>query len=199
MKMRMKRIVFLALAAFAVAGCDPVKTETASNAPEQPPVSGGQESPAVKSDETPITPEETKPASLDKPVKTVDPPKVGEDKKLFHYADTKEAGLKVAKSTGGFVLLKFEADWCGPCQIMKREAFHDAGFAKTMEKAVVVPIDVDSETGQKLAAEYHADQIPKLVFLKSDGQSFGEIFGYMNVEWLQREVKNVFKKANYKG
>lgn len=195
--MRMKSFLLLSVLALALVGCSP-EAKPVPKEPETPPVATEKETPVTEAGQKePV--QEQKPESLGKPVKTVEPPVAKENKSLFHWASTKEEGLKKAKAMDGFVLLKFEAEWCGPCQIMKREAFQDAGFAKTIDKAVVVPVDVDSEMGLKLAREYQADQIPKLVFLKPSGDKFGEIMGYMNVEWLEREVNTIFKKANYRG
>lgn len=180
------------LVLIVLSGCSPAPTANERSEPASADVQ--QTSSTVQESQVP-----DESASINKPVKTVEPPKVAEHSPLFQWASTKESGLAKAKANGGYVMLKFEADWCGPCQIMKREAFQNKDVAKLLKNAVVVPVDVDTEAGQRLAAQYHADQIPKIVFMKGDGKVFGEILGYMNVEWLQREVNSVFKRANFKG
>ncbi len=114
---------------------------------------------------------------------------------LFHWAFSKDEGLKQAKSEHKYVVLKFEASWCGPCQIMKREAFEDKNVADILRKAIIVPIDVDSPEGGKLSAEFKADTIPRLEFLKPDGKSFGHIVGYAGLDWLKKNLKQIVAKA----
>ena len=190
----------VALALLLAIGCEP-RSEATS---EPPPTSEPTKSSIV----TPTNPRSDEPVG--EPIAKQDPVKIDTSKAPkppvvlkrsndFHWAPSRQEALKRAKRTGGYVLLVFQTSWSGQCVIMNREAFHDKGIAKTLSKAQIVPIDVDTKAGLKLSEEYKAEEIPNFVFLRPDGTVFGQFFGFMNTEWLQREVKRVFDTAKQKG
>lgn len=115
-------------------------------------------------------------------------------KPLFTVAKSREEALRVAKGTGGYVVLKFGAEWCLPCKLMKREAFTDPSVAKLLEKAVLVDVDVDTPYGAKLAKEFHANTLPLLLFLKTDGKDVHGIVGYQDVPDLKKKIEQGLSK-----
>ena len=189
--------ILLAFASFVifVAGCNPPpsstvdtpKPEGQSEAPPKVQI-GGQPEQKPNTDPKPVKEEESVTAA-----------EKAEKSPLFHWANTLQDGQALAKKQNGFTLAKFETSWCAPCRVMKLEAFQDEKIAKLLSKAVIVPIDGDSQEGQVLMDKYKVDTYPTLVFIKPDGTVFGTIIGYMNVDWLDREVKRVFERAKYPG
>lgn len=59
-------------------------------------------------------------------------------------------------------ILKFTADWCGPC---KRLAPYVAEVEKTL-KTTLVTIDIDTDEGKELAEKYGITSIPVVIFLE---------------------------------
>lgn len=188
-------LLFVTIAVL-LAGCNPpsssVPTPSTTPKPGET-VSGG--STQSSSEETPKQPDPIqKEVGQDEEKTPADTSETGQSP-LFKWGKNLPEAQAQAKKMSGYTLAKFEASWCAPCRIMKREAFQDKGIAKLLEKAVVVPIDGESPGGQVLMEKYKIDTYPTLVFIKPDGKVFGTIIGYMNVSWLDREVKRVFERA----
>jgi thioredoxin 1 len=64
-------------------------------------------------------------------------------------------------------IIKFGAEWCGPCKAMKpqMEKFKELILESDVE---VLDIDVDAEENADLARQYGVRSIPYTVFLKDD-------------------------------
>jgi thioredoxin len=82
------------------------------------------------------------------------------------------------------VLVKFGANWCGPCRAMEPELTR---FTASHGGSVgVVQVDVDQH--QDLARHYRVSSIPRL-FLFENGKVVADRVGFMNAkqlnEWVQ--------------
>ncbi len=86
--------------------------------------------------------------------------------------------LKRAKAEGKPVMLDVVASWCGPCKIMDKTTFADAGVV-AWAKAAVVPARVDAEKGEgrKVSARYQAFSFPTIVFIDGDGNEIDRLVG----------------------
>ena len=191
--MKLREFVF-GIIALCAAGCSPAPEKVVQVVP---PPNSAEPTPTVPK----TNPEKVLPPAKPKAVisKPPAPAVITKRSNLFKWAKTREEAKVRAKKTGGYVLLVFQTSWSGQCIIMNREAFQDRTIAKTFAKAVIVPVDTDTKEGLKLSQEYKSEEIPTFVFLKPDGTVIGQFFGFMNVDWLQREVKRVFDRAKFKG
>jgi thiol-disulfide isomerase/thioredoxin len=90
-----------------------------------------------------------------------------------------DEGLKVAKATNRMVFLDFNASWCGPCQMYKRNVFPTSEFQAMGKYFVFVDIDTDEQPG--LAQQWGVRGIPDLRFLKPDGTEVHKVVGYMGM------------------
>lgn len=82
------------------------------------------------------------------------------------------------------MLVKFGANWCGPCRAMEPELHK---FSATHSGSVgVVQVDVDQHP--ELARHYHVSSIPRL-FLFQNGKVIADRVGFMNSQQLNEWVQ----------
>ncbi len=84
------------------------------------------------------------------------------------WRDDLPAALAEARAANKPVLLYFTADWCGPCQYMKRNVFSDAGVGRATE--AYVPVRIDHDVRQDLIVQYQVEGIPWFGVLDADGR-----------------------------
>lgn len=95
--------------------------------------------------------------------------------------DAKEFDKEVLQ-TKGLVLVDFNADWCGPCQMMKPVLEE---FADDNPAVKVVSINVDDN--EELARDYAVSGIPCMI-LFSDGKETKRVVGVQSVKKLEKMV-----------
>lgn len=101
---------------------------------------------------------------------TSDPPKADEKQHVKWGSDLSSA-LHDAEKLNKLVLLRFSADWCGPCQVMDIRVWPDSGVQAAMKgKFLPVKYDVDEEAGQNLGRKYSILGIPTLILLDGKGK-----------------------------
>lgn len=116
---------------------------------------------------------------------------------------TLDAAIEESRRTGKPVLLDFSADWCPPCQRLKRDVFEDPARARAVE-AEVVPVSVVDryrETGanppevEELQRRYGIEAFPTLVaFSPATGRHAKDSgFGGADhtVEWIANAARQV--------
>ncbi len=75
------------------------------------------------------------------------------------------------------VVLYFTADWCGWCARLHEDTFTDPAFRKVAANFIWGEIDIDEQ--KKIASQYNAHTIPRLVFFDSHGKQLGAQTGYL--------------------
>lgn len=99
------------------------------------------------------------------------------------------AAMAEARAANKPVLLYFTAEWCGPCQYMKRNIFSDAAVAEAMEQRYV-PVRLDHDQRQDLIFHYQVAGIPWFAVLDEQGNAVrklergvetpGELIAWLN-------------------
>lgn len=80
-------------------------------------------------------------------------------------------------------VIKFYADWCGPCRVYAK-AF-DKVAEELKEEVEFLNINVESDTSG-IAAEYKIKSIPQTVIIKEDNETI--IGGRLSEEQLKRAI-----------
>ena len=80
----------------------------------------------------------------------------------------------------GLVLVDFNADWCGPCRMMKPIL---EAFSKQHEEVKVVGVDIDEN--DELAEQYKVSTIPCLVVFR-DGEEIAREVGVQSEKKLMK-------------
>jgi thiol:disulfide interchange protein len=77
-------------------------------------------------------------------------------------------GLRLARESGKPVLVYFTADWCGPCQELKKYVWSDKRVIAVSKQLVNIYVDTD-QNPDTLAA-YKVLRIPTVFFLSPAGE-----------------------------
>ena len=82
----------------------------------------------------------------------------------------------------GNIVLKFGAEWCGPCKTIKPILEE---LKKENESVEFIDIDVDEH--KELTAKYAVKGIPKIVFIR-DGEIQSDLVGMQSKEVIQESI-----------
>ena len=101
------------------------------------------------------------------------------------------------------ILYDFTADWCGPCQRMKREVFSDKGNA-TRIGIMFVParvLDRQQEEGRNpadvdsLQRHFEVQGFPSLIAVTPDGREVGRVLGYPGDRATMDSLQVFYRRA----
>ena len=106
------------------------------------------------------------------------------------WTESLENAQRDSAINGQPVLIKFEAEWCGPCKQLTEE-FAKKEFSAIGDSCILVKIDVDRQP--EVADAYEVNSIPSIVLVDSDGETLASRTGYAEleswVEWYKTAVK----------
>jgi thiol-disulfide isomerase/thioredoxin len=101
---------------------------------------------------------------------------------------TLEQALAAAGQQGKVVFVDFGATWCGPCKRLAATTLVDTKVRDWLREHTV-PLRIDIDEAKDLAAEFHIDSVPTMLFLRPDRSELGRITGYRDADALLAEAE----------
>lgn len=112
--------------------------------------------------------------------------KIFAPKEIVPWRTDFDAAAVEARQAGKPLFAYFTADWCGPCQRMKRSTWADKDVETALRAYVPVKIDVDHNL--KLVRNYQVNAVPTMLLLDNRGETLKKFEGAMTatefVGWL---------------
>lgn len=115
----------------------------------------------------------------------------GDHGRIDWFDGTFEEALAAAARRKTIVFADFFTKTCPPCHVLDRETFSETSVKDEAKTFVCFVVDVDSETGRKLAERYGIASWPSLVFLEPDGTLRDRLVGFRKAGELVREFHRV--------
>ena len=115
---------------------------------------------------------------------------IPQDEGVVWYSDLAEAKKK-SRISGMPILVKFEADWCQPCQLLSKE-FKKTQIVRTLEQVVPVVINIDKQ--EDLARRFDVSSIPKVILIDDAESVLADKTGFAPVgdwkTWIEESLKD---------
>ena len=102
------------------------------------------------------------------------------------YAEGRQRGEAENKK----VFLVFNADWCRYCLQMEKETFQNPTVIAYVNRNFV-PISVNSDKEQKIAAQYNVRGLPSTWFISENGDRIGNRPGYISSDEMLKILKYI--------
>ncbi len=129
--------------------------------------------------------------------------KPAEPRSEYSQWTTYASAVEQSRSNGKPILIDFNADWCGPCQRLKREVFEDGARAQIVQTAVIPVSIVDrqreegrnSREAEDLQRRYQVDAFPTLVVFSPQSGRMSTTKGFGDAEatltWISQAARSV--------
>lgn len=100
-----------------------------------------------------------------------------------------------AAEEGKLIFMDMTASWCGPCNAMNSNVFSTKEVGEFINSNFIpVKIDIDTEQGRILAAEYDVKGVPTMLILDSKMNLLGRTVGYRSKEQFLSDMKRLLSE-----
>lgn len=99
---------------------------------------------------------------------------------VFKGETSLDAAIAKGRESGKPVLAFMTADWCGPCQMMKKQTLSDAGVAGYIEEKMIA-VYIDTDRNRADSARFSVQGIPTTLILR-DGAEVARHVGFVGAE-----------------
>lgn len=80
------------------------------------------------------------------------------------------------------VVIYFGADWCGPCQVLKKKIACDES-KEAMPDLVVGHLDIDNDENEEASKTFNVKSLPTQIFVTLKGTQIIEIKRIIGFDW----------------
>ncbi|MDG1896807.1 MAG: thioredoxin family protein [Fuerstiella sp.] len=101
-----------------------------------------------------------------------------------------ESALRTANDGNRLVLMKFTADWCGPCKRYERETFSRPVIAEFVNQNFV-PVLVDIDKRKELAKQLKVDRVPAVLIVSPEMVILSRTTGFQSEQKLLPNLKRI--------
>jgi thioredoxin-related protein len=123
------------------------------------------------------------------------------------WLDRYEAAKERARQQQRPMLLYFTADWCPPCQAMKRDTWPNARVERMVnERFVPVYVDVDEQANLPISERFAVQAIPTLYATDASGEPLTDASGqpvrhsgYLSTEQMLAFLRFALDRADEAG
>lgn len=107
------------------------------------------------------------------------------------FSGSVQGAAKVARAEDKPLLLKFEADWCGPCKRLAHDVFSGASGRSLLRGYVGKRVDFDDPANRALVEKHTVISLPSVVILSPRGQELGRIEGFESKQAFLTELEAI--------
>lgn len=106
-----------------------------------------------------------------------------------------EAAKKRAQVEKKVIFLDLWAEWCGPCQALKKNVFPTSEAQAVLKKVIPLEVMVEKRDGtpmpegQALAKKFHLQAFPSLFILDAQGNVVRTNVGYLDAKGLAKFIQ----------
>jgi thioredoxin-related protein len=112
--------------------------------------------------------------------------------KKIEWTDSYAEGLYLAGMTGKPIMLVFGANWCAPCQDLKKHVFTNNQVAQASKELVNIYIDI--ELDRNTTGIYKVRSIPAVFFLAPSGEVVGGLNGERSAKNFARQMTTLSER-----
>ncbi len=94
------------------------------------------------------------------------------------------SNLNEVESSKGLTILKFSAEWCGPCQMFV-PVYEEASLKYS--DILFGEIDIDDEETKSIVSKYQVNTVPTIVLMK-DGKELERFLGYKDISKFEELI-----------
>ena len=110
----------------------------------------------------------------------------------INWLFTSTQGLARARELKKPIMIDFYTDWCGYCKKLDEEVYTVGKIIALSEKFVSIKVNADNF--RDVAAQYHVNGYPTIVFLTPAGAEISRIRGFCDSEQFYREMEKASRQ-----